>query len=115
MLAWGIVSLGLCIYFAIVVDAAADEIVEEIPTGLLEKFRKAEEAKERHLSYPDYGAAGPAMPWTPGQPMSMPAAPVMGPPSGQPVHFASVPATSPVANMQPQVQANPFSTAANLE
>jgi len=60
MLTWGVIALGACIYFSVVVGAAADEIVDEIPTGLLDRFRKAEEAKERHATLPDYGTAVPA-------------------------------------------------------
>jgi hypothetical protein len=125
MLAWGIVCLGLCIYFSAVCGAAADEIVEEIPTGLLEKFRRAEEAKAP-TAFPDYGAAGPplmaqwpvlqapvfnnpapapvmqAVPTMPMQPVAMPAQQVatMGPAT-----------MSPIAASAATAQPNPFSTA----
>merc|ERR1719261_2289906 len=87
MLAWGIVSLGLCVYFSVVVGAAADEIVEEIPTGLLEKFRKAEEAKERHYTAPDYGTQIPA---------------------AQPVPFMQPVMQTPMPAMQPTMMQAPM-------
>ena len=100
-LTWGVIGLGLCIYFGIVVGAAADEIAAEIPTGLLERFRKAEEAKAEYETFPTYGAAGPRampVPWVPGVALpaaaqSMPPVPTMPMTSGPvPVQAASMPA-----------------------
>jgi hypothetical protein len=135
-LTWGCIGLGLCVYFGLVVGAAADEIASEIPTGLLERFRKAEEAKAEYETFPTYGAAGPRampVPWVPG--VALPAAPVSMPPiptgpmmSGpMPVHAASVPAMpvgppmvpsaapvlpsgpgTPVAGTMMPAQENPF-------
>jgi len=135
MLTWGVIALGACIYFSVVVGAAADEIVEEIPTGLLERFRKAEEAKERGVGYaPDYGTQVPAAQPVPFmQPVMQAPMPVMQQPvqtmapgmapmpapvfSGSMPSMASMPAV-PAVLSQPPVsprsagqQPNPFSTA----
>jgi len=130
MLTWGVIALGACIYFSVVVGAAADEIVEEIPTGLLERFRKAEEAKERHPSMPDYGTQIPAAQPVPFmQPMMQPtmqpvmqaAVPTMQPMpapvfSGSVPSMASMPAVPQVLPQPPLSpksagqQPNPFST-----
>jgi len=134
MLTWGVIALGACIYFSVVVGAAADEIVEEIPTGLLERFRKAEEAKERHLTLPDYGTQIPAAqpvpfmqpvmqtPMPAMQPTMMPAPmPAMQPMpapvfSGSMPSMASMPAVPQVLTQPPLSpksagnQPNPFST-----
>jgi len=138
-LTWGCIGLGLCIYFGLVVGAAADEIAAEIPTGLLERFRKAEEAKAEYETFPTYGAAGPRampVPWVPG--VALPAAPVSMPPipSGpmmsapMPVQAASmpvmpgpplmasgmapqptlVPGAATPPDASPSAQENPFST-----
>jgi len=134
MLTWGLIALGACVYFSVVVGAAADEIVEEIPTGLLERFRKAEEAKERHLTLPDYGTQIPAAqpvpfmqpvmqtPMPAMQPTMMPAPmPAMQPMpapvfSGSMPSMASMPAVPQVLTQPPLSpksagnQPNPFST-----
>lgn len=118
MLTWGILCLGLCIYFAVIVSAAADEIAAEIPTGLLERFRKSEEVRQTHGGYPDYGAAGPASLPAPfmaggfGAPsMAGPMMPPMMAPQF-PIHTPTM--GSPIASAGPFVQGNPFATGAVL-
>jgi hypothetical protein len=118
VLTWGAIGLGLCIYFGIVVGAAADEIAAEIPTGLLERFRKAEEQKQHFGGLPDYGANGPRampVPWMPGvlpqAPLSAPAMPFAQPSFALPTGPASVPVmppTSPLGQPAMQPQSNPF-------
>merc|ERR1719395_498217 len=101
MLTWGVIALGACIYFSVVVGAAADEIVEEIPTGILERFRKA--AQPVPFMQPVIGQNGVPMMSAPMPPMQPAVQTMMAPPpmSG-PVFSGSMP---PMASMQavPQV------------